>query len=108
MVSYESLDLLQLQLYPALDYDIDARIAQYTNIFGKGFPEDNHSIEMILAATCGFSSSDTSDSSRSPSIGQDHVKAELSVAGTLSPPLMQDHERTRYEISVDAFLKACI
>jgi len=97
MVSYGSLDLLQLQLYPptSLDYDIDTRIAQYAYIFGKGFSEDSHPIEMILPATYGFGSSDSPGSSRSPSIGQDDVRAELSVAETLSPPSMQDHERIR-------------
>jgi len=98
MVSYESLDLLQLQLYSttSLDYDIDVRIAQYANIFGKGFSEHNHPIEMILAGTYGFGSSDSPDSSRSPSIGQDDVRTESSAAETLSSPSIQDHERIRY------------
>jgi len=106
MFSYEYLDFFQLEFCSdnSLDYDFDTHVARYADIFGldeKGLKDDYHPIQMIPPASDSCGSSDSSDSSRSPSIAQDNVKAELSDAETSSPqhPPSKDLERIRYKLT---------
>ncbi|KAF5360544.1 hypothetical protein D9756_004811 [Leucocoprinus leucothites] len=109
MFPYEYTDFLQLHINAdsSFDYDFDAHIAQCANVFGhdeKGLSDDHHApIPIILSASDGFGSSDSSSPSRSPSISKDNIKTESSdIEGTFPgpsspppPPPMRNRERNK-------------
>lgn len=119
MYPYDYADFLQLHFNPdaAFDYDFDAHIAQYANVFGteeKGCLDEHHGplIPIILSESDVFGSPYSSSSSRSSSIANGSIKSEdldCDLAAPTSPPSRpQVKRKERYGIYVTVQVPALI